>query len=51
MEQQSFVMLTSFILLIYHAVSGFKKNQSRFHCVSELKQRLVDVWQSAAERY
>jgi len=24
---------------------------NKFYCISELKQRLVDVWQSAAERY
>jgi len=31
--------------------SSAKKNSDKFCCISELKQRLVDVWQSAAERY
>jgi len=28
-----------------------KKNRNQFCCISELKQRFDDVWQSAAERY
>jgi len=44
-------VLHSLILLIYHAVSGFERT-GMFYCISELiqlKQHLVDVWQSATE--
>jgi len=37
-------------LLIYGAISGLKRTGISF-CISELKQRFVDFWQSAAERY
>jgi len=43
-------MLDSLILLIYHANSSLRKT-GMFYYSNELKQRLADVWQSAAERY
>jgi len=27
------------------------KNKNKFYCISELKQCLVNIWQSSAERY
>jgi len=35
----------------FYAIFGIKKNRSKFHCVSDLQQHLVNVWQSAAESH
>jgi len=43
-------MLNSLVLLIYHAIYGLK-GRNEFYCISELKQHLVNIWQSAAEHY